>query len=1143
MTSSHSARRWTARLTVLLLLAACLSGMQIDRQFAAAARAATTARPHLLLIHGYTDSCEAAFNSYGSYSWSEGSNSTLSTTEANDTTTYSYLTGNTGWTSNDITTVGYYNHDYGSGDGGDSAAGVCDVDLNGSSAGSWANDTVNCNLDWQPTSLPSGGGNPFGTTYDPIMHLGCLFAWYIYDTYTKAGVPVEILAHSMGGLVTRAAVGGSSAGAAGFPPALSVPDVVTVATPQGGIGGIEATAAWWSNQGSEEVADMQPGSTFMNLMGTSAYEKPQGTGGTHWALIGSSVPSGPPASTTYAPSSCVSGVGVPATWSLARVLSCLQEGIDSDTYPDGDGVVNAMSQMAMAADYKVLYGAVEDVDVNVAKLYIADTSTEYEHETRSCQGITGGPPRNCTQAPFYLNDGLMPDPTNASTYTKAFVCRSSCTATDFSDLSLGSPTTVPHSLAEIASQLPAPTAWVVGHAANAGDDYPYETVGQFGHTSEGTDAWNEFYGQCDSFAAWKAYENLAGAAVQRPTGSIPAVGWKPSNASVSPVNQFTWGPNGGKYGNADVWASKFASLGYAVNDVPSPGSIAWWPNAVTDPQDGNPPDPVSGIPGSSTGHVGFVSDVYPDGSITVEQYNMRENGEYSVVHLAYGQGYTDNSFSLSNFYIPWPGKFIHVADGAGGQASPAEPAAGVVQSGYAGQSTAYSSARTGLTVIGPGDGAADFTLAGSAYTGTTHGWYSDAGHGEIGQMLWTNTHPGAADSTATWSPRTLSANACYRVDALVPDNWSNNDAAQYVVSDQHFGNSRVPVDENSVTNDWAELGIFESHTDGSLSVELTDQGSGTGQIAADAMRYIKQSDCSGLVRASQTIDYSNGMQLAGQSYSGTINGWYANSGSGQLGNQYYTYTNGMTPGSSATWTANVMAGACYELFAYVPGNHANDYQAMYSIASAAGTPTVSVDANSYTNAFAALGTYRSTSAGEIVVILTDQSLASSDAFVTADTLSFVHIACPAAVQGSTYPALTEGPGSPLTQFSLGSDWYSRFGHGDLGYEKWTNTHGSTAVSTAKWTFAGLPAKTAYSVCAFIPDNYADNTAAHYQGFTGSSATATFTASLNQANLTGWSYVGTLATDSTGTVHVTLDDTGPTGTYTAADALRLSTSGC
>lgn len=99
------------------------------------------------------------------------------------------------------------------------------------------------------------------------------------------------------------------------------------------------------------------------------------------------------------------------------------------------------------------------------------------------------------------------------------------------------------------------------------------------------------------------------------------------------------------------------------------------------------------------------------------------------------------------------------------------------------------------------------------------------------------------------------------------------------------------------------------------------------------------------------------------------------------------------------------------------------------------------------------------------------------------------------------------------------------------------------MSKAAWTFTGLPAKTTYSVCAFIPDNYANNTAAHYQGFVGTSSTATFSASLNQANLTGWSYVGILATDSTGKAHITLDDTGPTGTYTAADAMRLSTSGC
>lgn len=679
-------------------------------------------------------------------------------------------------------------------------------------------------------------------------------------------------------------------------------------------------------------------------------------------------------------------------------------------------------------------------------------------------------------------------------------------------------------------------SWIVGHAQHAGDDYPYETVGQFGHQNEGTDAWNEYYGQCDSFAAWKVYENLS-TAPQHPTTAVPAVGWKPGDASVSAVNQFAaWAPGAGPGGNADVWSTQAQNWGATVDNTPTPGAIAWWPNAVTDPQDGNPPDPVHGIPGSSTGHVGYVTDVYPDGSITVEGYNMRENGEYSVVHMNYNTGYTDNSFGLANFNIPWPGGFIHLGDGpAPGVPSPPEPAPGVVQATYP----------TQVTVLGPGDGRGDFTVTGNAYPGTTHGWYTDAGHGEIGQELWTNTHPGPSDSTATWSPH-LTASRCYEVDAFVPDQWSNSDAALYIVADQQFGSSLVPVNENDTTDDWVPLGIFQAQSsNGTLPVTLTDQGPGTGQIAADAMRYIPQATCSGLVRTSQTIDYSNGTTLGGQPYPGTINGWYSSSPNGQIGNQYYTYTNGPIPSGSAAWTALMIPNACYELYAYVPGNHANDYQALYKIYSAgSGNPIVSVDENAYTNAFAGLGTYRASASGQLTVILTDQSLANGDAFVSADTMSFVHTTCPQTVLGAGYPALTEGPGSPLSQFSLTSDWYNRFEHGDLGYEKWTNTNGTnTPVSTATWTFTALPTGTNYDVCAYIPDNYANNTAAHYQGYQGTSTSPAFIDSLNQANATGWTYIGLLSTGSATSLHVTLDDTGSAGTYTAADAIRLTTGSC
>lgn len=130
---------------------------------------------------------------------------------------------------------------------------------------------------------------------------------------------------------------------------------------------------------------------------------------------------------------------------------------------------------------------------------------------------------------------------------------------------------------------------------------------------------------------------------------------------------------------------------------------------------------------------------------------------------------------------------------------------------------------------------------------------------------------------------------------------------------------------------------------------------------------------------------------------------------------------------------------------------------------------------------------------------------------------------PASPQGQTYPALTIGPGSPLSQFSLGRDWYNRFGHGDLGYEKWTHTNGAVAVSTATWSFTGLVSGGCYRTDAFVPDNFANNTRANYRV---GNATGGLIATVNQATTTGWTTLGTVTAGSDRRINVTLDDTGP-----------------
>jgi hypothetical protein len=217
-----SMKTFAARLSVVAVAVAALNLALPGAASAAPARQNTTTRP-LLLIHGYSNTantdCVGTWSAVKQHypAW--------------------------GWTGA-IRSLGYYG-------GGNQ----CDVRF----------------------ARVGGGG---GTTGLSIESLGYDLAWWIYNNYSRHGIAVDVLAYSMGGLVTRSAINGYHNHWAGWPPLLYVEDVATLGTPHLGSG-------WFANTfcTSLQCQQMRPGSAYLNPSRLST--NPQSGMGTDWTTMGS----------------------------------------------------------------------------------------------------------------------------------------------------------------------------------------------------------------------------------------------------------------------------------------------------------------------------------------------------------------------------------------------------------------------------------------------------------------------------------------------------------------------------------------------------------------------------------------------------------------------------------------------------------------------------------------------------------------------------------------------------------------------------------------------------------------------------------------------------------------------------------------
>jgi triacylglycerol esterase/lipase EstA (alpha/beta hydrolase family) len=119
-----------------------------------------------------------------------------------------------------------------------------------------------------------------GTTDTRIQTVGAALARRIYKHFTSKGVAVDIVAHSMGGLVAKAAIQGTNKygkTSLKWPSHLYVEDVVTLGTPHRGAnfaGGCAIT--------HEQCSDMRPRSSgFLKWVGS----RPQSQMGTDYTFV------------------------------------------------------------------------------------------------------------------------------------------------------------------------------------------------------------------------------------------------------------------------------------------------------------------------------------------------------------------------------------------------------------------------------------------------------------------------------------------------------------------------------------------------------------------------------------------------------------------------------------------------------------------------------------------------------------------------------------------------------------------------------------------------------------------------------------------------------------------------------------------
>lgn len=243
-------------------------------------------------------------------------------------------------------------------------------------------------------------------------------------------------------------------------------------------------------------------------------------------------------------------------------------------------------------------------------------------------------------------------------------------------------------------------------------------------------------------------------------------------------------------------------------------------------------------------------------------------------------------------------------------------------------------------------------------------FWKQVGVGYHRHSYWAWAAPSTEGCWARWTP-SLPASGIYEVFVYVPPIRASARCAQYHV---HYAGAEriVEVNQGEHLKSWFRLGQFTFAADGEEWVRLsnrTGEPQNSGSIAFDAVRFVRVGDVpSNAVAIDDTQDAFQ--------QRGTADFWCEASG-GYVDHFWWTRNNQSALDNTARWNLDVEEAGDYEVFVYIPPEHATTTNAQYEVHHDGKVDTVVVNQGEHPNEWVSLGIHGFAGEGEECIFLGD----------------------------------------------------------------------------------------------------------------------------------------------------------------------------